>query len=242
MESLSYLFDLGLHLGHQRAFSHPKSKPFVFKVKDGFCLIDLEKTVEKLKEAKEALKKLSQEGKTILFIGTKRQAKEIIEKKAKECGMPYINQRFLGGTLTNFETMLKSLEKLEKLKEREKELEEKGYKKELKKTKTERERMENLFGGITSLKRLPDALFVVDMVKEKNAVSEANRLGIPIFAICDTNADPSLCDYPIPASDDSQKGVEYLVSEVAEAILEGKNPQARKGQGKKVKKKVKKKK
>lgn len=221
LKTLKELFDLGLHFGHIRSYSHPGSKAFVFTIKDGVCIIDLEKTKGGLKGAREYVKKLAKEGKTILFIGTKRQAAEFIKEQAEKIKMPYIHRRFVGGTLTNFETVLKNIQKLKDLEKKEKAAKE-GSKKEYRQIVKEKERLEKLLGGLATLEKLPDALFVVDVFKEKNAVFEANRLKIPIVAIVDTNGDPSKIDYPIPANDDSQKGVEFIISQIAEAYLEGK--------------------
>lgn len=219
--TLKELLDLGLHFGHLKSYSHPKSKPYVFTVSDGICVIDLEKTREKLKEALEFVKKLAKDNKTILFIGTKKQISSFVKEQAEKITMPYINQRFMGGTLTNFETVLKNIDKLKNLEEREKEVESRN-KKEYRQVSRERKKVAELLGGLSGLKQLPDALFIVDVVKEKNAVFEANRLGIKVVAIVDTNGDPSKIDYPIPANDDSQKGVEFIVKEIVSAYEKAK--------------------
>lgn len=221
IKTIKELFDLGLHFGHLKSLSHPKSKPFVFTIKDGVCVIDLEKTQEKLEEALSYVKELAKEGKTILFVGTKRQAQAVLQEQAEKIKMPYVHRRFMGGALTNFETVLKNIKKLKGLEEKEKESQG-GSKKQHRQIVREKERLAGLLGGLVGLEKLPDALFVVDVIKEKNAVSEANRLGIPVVAILDTNGDPSEIDYPIPANDDSQKGVEYIIKTVVEAYIEGK--------------------
>lgn len=219
--TVKQLFDLGLHFGHLKSFSHPKSKPYVFMVKNGVSVIDLEKTKEKLKEAQKFVKDLAKENKTILFIGTKRQASSIIKEQAEKLKMPYIHRRFAGGTLTNFESILKNIKKLKELEEKEKELKGKN-KKEYQRVVKEKEKVAGVLGGLPVLDRLPDALFVVDVVKEKNAIKEANRLNIPIVAIVNTNGDPCQIDYPIPANDNSAKGMEFVISKIAESYLEGK--------------------
>lgn len=218
--TIKQLFDLGLHFGHLKSYSHPGSKPYVFMVKNGISVIDLEKTKEKLKEAQKFVKELAKQNKTILFIGTKRQASSIIKEQAEKLKMPYIHKRFAGGTLTNFESILKNINRLKELEEKEKELEGKN-KKEYRRIIKEKERVSKTLGGLSVLDKLPDALFVVDIVKEKNAVFEANRLNIPIVAIVNTNGDPRRVDYPIPANDNSTKGVEFIVSEIAKAYESG---------------------
>ena len=219
--TLKELLDLGLHFGHLKSYSHPKSKAFIFTVKDGISVIDLEKTKEGLEEALGFIKKLAKEDKTILFIGTKKQVSSFLKEQAEKIGMPYIHRRFMGGTLTNFGIVLKNIEKLKKLEEKEQELRDKS-KKEHRQVERQVEKIRESLGGLTKLEKLPDAMFIVDVIKEKNAVLEANRLGIKTVAIVDTNGDPSKIDYSIPANDDSKKGVEYIVSRVIEAYLEGK--------------------
>lgn len=214
--SLKELFDLGLHFGHLKSYSHPKSKQFIYTISDGVSIIDLEKTKEKLEEAMEFVKNLSKENKTILFIGTKRQAASAIKEQATKIGMPYIDKRFMGGTLTNFETILKSIKKLEGLKEKLKD-NNALTKKEQGQLMREKKRLEDVLEGLSGLTKLPDVVFIVDVTREKNAVFEANRLGIPIIAIIDTNGDPSLIDYPIPANDNTRRGVEFLLGKIAES-------------------------
>lgn len=218
---LKELAELGLHFGHLKSRTHPRAKPFIFAVRNGVSVINLEKTQEKLKEAKDYVKKLAKEEKIILFICAKRQLGDFVREKAKEIKMPYTNKRFIGGTLTNFAEMLKNINRLNELIKREKETENSKRKKEHRKVKGERERLEFLLGGLTLLKNPPDALFIIDAGAEKNAMAEANTLHIPIAAIADTDADPSKIDYPIPANDDSVEGVKYIVSEIIKAYQEG---------------------
>ena len=216
---LKELLDLGLHFGHLRSYSHPKAQSFVYTISNGISVIDLEKTKQGLENAIDYVKNLAKDGKVILFIGTKRQAASIIKEKAEKVGTPYIVKRFMGGTLTNFDTVLGNIKKLKSLDE---ELEiKKKNKKEFSMLSREKTRLNSVLEGLVNLSKLPDALFIVDVVKEKNAVAEANTLGIPVIAIVDTNGDPSKIDYPIPASDDSKKGVEYIVSKVIGAYSGG---------------------
>ena len=215
------LFDLGLHFGHLKSYSHPKSKNFVFTISNGVCIIDLAKTEKKLKEALTFIEKLAKENKIILFVGTKRQISGIITDAASKIKMPYVEKRFMGGTLTNFETVSKSIKKLHQFEEKLKE-KETLIKKEYHQIEKERDRLVSLLGGLSNLEKLPDALFIVDVIKEKNAVAEANRLNIPIVAIIDTNGDPTKVEYPIPGNDDSIKGIEYIVKTIAETYSKAK--------------------
>lgn len=193
-------------------------KPYIFEAREGIHIFDLVKTKEGLEAACAFVKATASQGKKILFVGTKRQAKEIIEKTAKKAGMPYVSERWLGGTLTNFEQIQKSLEKLETLK---KEKEESKYKEYTKKENLliDREivRLEKFFGGLTSLEKLPEALFVVDVKTEAGAVQEASRKEIPVVGIVDTNSDPDLVDYVIPGNDDAQKSIELIVGVIGDA-------------------------
>lgn len=221
--SLKKLAELGLHFGHLKSSTHPASKPYIFAIQNGVCIINLEKTQEKLKEALEWVKKLGKEKKTILFIGTKRQIAAFVKEKAEEINMPYVNKRFIGGTLTNFEEILKTIHKLKELKENETKLKNEKRKIAYRRVKKERERLEKLLGGLSKIEKLPDVLFLADAALQKHAVFEANRLKIPTVGIVDTNGDPSLISYPIPANDDSQEGVKYIISEIVEAYKSGLN-------------------
>ena len=216
--TLKQLLEAGCHFGHQTVRWNPKMKPYIFEAREGIHIFDLVKTKEGLEAACAFVKETSTKEGKILFVGTKRQAREIIQKVAKDIGMPYVSQRWLGGTLTNFEQIQKSLEKLETLK---KEKEEGKYKEYTKKENLlidrEIERLEKFFGGLVGLKELPEAIFVVDVKSEANAVLEAARKGIKIVAIVDTNSDPDLVDYVIPANDDAQKSIELIVGIIGEA-------------------------
>lgn len=221
--SLSEMLKCGVHFGHRKSKKHPKMGRFVFDVKQGICIIDLEKTKEKLEQALAAIKSLVSQNKTILFVGTKRQAKEIVKKYAIECGMPYMVERWIGGLFTNFNNVIRLSQKLTRLKrERDSGALSKYTKKEQLNFTREIEKLEKMVGGIEKMAKLPDAIFVVDMKEEKTAIKEANRRHVPIFAIADTNVNPDLTDYPIPGNDDAIKSINYMVKLVSETIKENK--------------------
>lgn len=217
--TLTELLEAGAHFGHKKERSHPRAKKFTFTIRDGVYVIDLEKTVEQLKLSIDYLQKALQDGKTILFVGTKRQAKEAVKKTAESLGMPYITERWLGGMLTNFETISKNLKQLEKLEELVKSEDFQKF------TKKERRRIEEkiakilvVFSGLRKMNKLPDVLFIVDAAKESVAVAEARKMNIPIIGICDTNANPDLINWPIPANDDSEKALQLILAEVEENL------------------------
>jgi len=213
----------GVHFGHQLSKRHPKMKPFIFMSKNGFHIIDLEQTQVKLGEALEFVKTIASNGGTVLFLGTKKQAQPIIAKAAKLCGMPYITERWLGGTLTNFTAISKVINKYRRLKDQKAKGELAKYtKKEQLEFDKEISKLEKMVGGIQDLNKIPEAIFICDVKREKTAVSEANRKNVPIVALCDTNANPTTIAYPIPANDDAIKSIELLTMLVAEAITEGK--------------------
>lgn len=215
------LFEAGVHFGHKKERSHPKAKEFIFTLKDGVYVIDLDKTTACLAEALSYLKKQISEGKTVLFVGTKRQAKEIIKSTAEALAMPYVIKRWLGGTLTNFETIQKSIREMEKLEERTKSPEfEALTKKEKKIIQDKITKFQGVFEGLRQMRHLPDALFILDAAYEKLAVAEANKINIPVAAICDTDANPENIDYPIPANDDAAKSVNLIMNQVL-AMLKG---------------------
>jgi len=223
MPTLTQLLEAGAHFGHKKERSHPRAKDFIYTIRDSVYVIDLEKTVLKLKQAIEYLKSQIDAGKTILFIGTKRQAKELVRKTAVNLGMPYIVERWLGGTLTNFETIGKSLKQLTELEELIKsEAFAKYTKKERMRIEKKANRLNLLFEGIKDLKFVPDVLFVVDTVNENVAVQEAVKINIPIVGICDTNADPALINYPIPANDDSEKTIKLILEAIEKGIKSAK--------------------
>jgi len=217
------LLESGVHFGHQKRRWNPKMKKFIFGVRKNIYIIDLQKTLRYFKYTYNIVRDFAAEGKTILFVGTKKQATNVIKEEAIRCGMPYVNHRWLGGMMTNFNTVKKSIRKLEIIEK----MEETGQinlltKKErliLSRTKA---KLEKYIGGIRNLKTTPDVLFVIDAVKEKIAVNEARRLGIPVIAPLDTNCDPDLIDYPIPGNDDAIRSIHLFAKTIADAIIEGK--------------------
>jgi len=220
--SMKQLLEAGVHFGHQTRRWNPKMAPYIFTDRNGIYIIDLQKTVKKFEEAYNFVRDLSVEGKDILFVGTKKQAQESIESEAKRCGMYYVNQRWLGGMLTNFKTIRQRINRLNELDE----METNGAfdvlpKKEVIKLRLEKEKLEKNLGGIREMKNLPGALFVVDPRKERIAIAEARNLGIPVVAIVDTNCDPDEVDYVIPGNDDAIRAVKLFASKIADAVLEG---------------------
>jgi small subunit ribosomal protein S2 len=220
---LEDLLRSGVHFGHLTRRWNPKMRPYIFMERNNIHIIDLQKTLQHLKIAYDASKEIVVSGEEILFVGTKTQAKEIIMGEATRCEMPYIVERWLGGTLTNFSTIKKSIRKLEGL---EKKVHdgtiEKLTKKERLQIEREIEKMKKVFAGIQEMKRLPGAVFIVDIRKEEIAVKEAKKIGIPIFAIVDTNCDPDLIDYPIPGNDDSAKSIGLIAKIMSDAVAESK--------------------
>ncbi|HHY35557.1 MAG TPA: 30S ribosomal protein S2 [Firmicutes bacterium] len=221
--SMKQLLEAGVHFGHQTRRWNPKMKPYIFIERNGIYIIDLQKTVEAIEEAYDFVRNVALNGGRIVFVGTKKQAQEAVEEEAKRCGEFYVNQRWLGGTLTNFVTIRKRIERLQELEE----WEETGYierlpKKEITKLRREREKLEKYFGGIKGMTELPSALFIVDPRKERIAALEGRRLGIPVIAIVDTNCDPDDVDIVIPGNDDAIRSVKLITSKMADAVLEGK--------------------
>ena len=217
------MLENGVHFGHQTRKWNPKMKPFIYTAKNGVYIIDLEKTQEQLAVAYNALKKITEDGGKVLFVGTKKQAQATILEEALRSGSFYVNQRWLGGTLTNFRTIQRSIKKLLDIEEMETSGTINVYpKKEQSALLKKKERLDNFLGGIKEMKKLPDALFVVDPLEEHNAVAEATKLGIPVFALIDTNADPSTVNFPIPSNDDAVRSIKLMVSLIADAIVEGK--------------------
>ena len=221
--SMKHLLEAGVHFGHQTRRWNPKMAPYIFTERNGIYIIDLQKTVRKMDEAYMFVRNLAMEGKTILFVGTKKQAQESIEQEAKRCNMFYVNHRWLGGMLTNFRTIRTRVDRLNEIDK----MEQSGQfdqlpKKEVIKLQHEREKLQVNLGGIREMKGLPGALFVVDPRKEHIAVAEARTLGIPIVGIVDTNCDPDEIDYIIPGNDDAIRAVKLLAGKMADAVLEGK--------------------
>jgi len=217
------LLECGVHFGHQKRRWNPKMKKYIFGVRKNIYIIDLQKTLRHIKYAYNVVKTAAEEGKTILFVGTKKQAVDAIKEHATRCGMPYVNHRWLGGMLTNFKTIQKSIRKLEIIEK----MEESGQinlltKKERLILARRKAKLEKFIGGIRYMKTIPDMLFIIDAVKEKIAVGEANKLGLPIVAPVDTNCDPDLIDVPIPGNDDAIRSVNLFCKTIADAIIEGK--------------------
>ncbi len=221
--SMKQLLEAGVHFGHQTRRWNPKMAPYIFTERNGIYIIDLQKTVRKIDEAYMFVRNIAMEGKTILFVGTKKQAQESIEQEAKRCNMFFVNNRWLGGMLTNFNTIKTRIARLNLIDN----MEQRGDfevlpKKEVIKLVAEREKLQANLGGIREMKKLPGALFVVDPRKEHIAVSEARILGIPIVGIVDTNCDPDEIDYLIPGNDDAIRAVKLIAGKMADAVLEGK--------------------
>ncbi len=220
--SMKQLLEAGVHFGHQTRRWNPKMAEYIFTERNGIYIIDLQKTVKKIEETYNFVKELAANNKVILFVGTKKQAQESIEQEAQRCSMFYVNQRWLGGMLTNFKTIQARINRLHDLTR----MEEEGLfdvlpKKEVITLKHEQEKLEKFLGGIKEMKELPDALFIVDPRKERIAVREAQILGIPVIAIVDTNCDPDEVDYVIPANDDAIRAVKLITSKIADAVIEG---------------------
>ena len=221
--SMKQLLEAGVHFGHQTRRWNPKMAQYIFTERNGIYIIDLQKTVRKIDEAYMFVRDIALEGKSLLFVGTKKQAQESIEAEAKRCGMFYVNNRWLGGMLTNFKTIRTRIDRLNQIDK----MEQNGQfdvlpKKEVIKLIHEREKLETNLGGIREMKKLPGALFVVDPRKEHIAVTEARILGIPIVGIVDTNCDPDEIDYVIPGNDDAIRAVKLIAGKMADAVIEGK--------------------
>jgi small subunit ribosomal protein S2 len=215
------LLEAGVHFGHQTRRWNPKMKPYIFGKRNGIYIIDLQKTLKLFQEVAEFVEGLAREGKRILFVGTKRQAQEAIAEEAQRCGEFSVTNRWLGGTLTNFVTIRASIERMKEAEARLGDENSPLTKKERLRLEREREKMSKNLEGIRDMEELPDALFVVDPKKEYIAVSEANKLGIPVIAIVDTNCDPELVDYLIPGNDDAIRAIRLFASRIADAYLEG---------------------
>jgi small subunit ribosomal protein S2 len=217
------LLEAGVHFGHQTKRWNPKMKKYIFGKRNGIYIIDLQKTLKLFKEASGFIANLSSQGKRILFVGTKRQAQDAILEEANRCGMFYVNNRWLGGTLTNFSTVRKSIERLKEIESVLNDAEKEMSKKERAALDREREKLQKNLIGIREMDGLPDALFVIDPKKEYIAVKEAKKLGIPVVAIVDTNCDPEDIDYVIPGNDDAIRAIRLFTQKIADAVLEGYN-------------------
>ncbi len=222
--SMKELLEAGVHFGHSRSRWNPKMAPYLYGVKNGIHIIDLNKTLVLLEEVYSFVSDSVAQGAEIIFVGTKRQAKEIIREEAQRCGAYYVNERWVGGLLTNFQTVSKSLQKLQELEEMESRGEfEARPKKEVRRLRRQMDKLRKLYGGIKGMTKLPDLLWVVDTVREAIAVQEARKLGIPVIAIADSNCDPDLIDYIVPGNDDAIKSIKLLTSKIADAVIEGRN-------------------
>ena len=220
--SMKQLLEAGVHFGHQTRRWNPKMKPYIFTERNGIYIIDLQQTVRRVEEAYNFVRDTVRDGGTLLFVGTKKQAQDTVFEEATRCGMSYVNQRWLGGTLTNFRTIRSRIEYLKQLEA----MEEDGSlfslpKKEVIALRKEKEKLQRFLGGIKNMDTLPSAVFVIDPRKERIAVAEARKLGIPIIAIVDTNCDPDEIDLVIPGNDDAIRAVKLLTSKMADAVLEG---------------------
>jgi small subunit ribosomal protein S2 len=221
--SMKALLEAGVHFGHQTRRWNPKMKPYIFQERNGIYIIDLSQTVARLRQVYDVLRQMARENKVVLFVGTKKQAQDVVKEEAERAGTFYVNQRWLGGTLTNFATIQKRIARLRELET----MKQQGTfellpKKEVSKLQDELSRLERFLGGIKDMHRLPDAVFIVDPKKERIAVLEARKLKIPIIAVVDTNCDPDEIDYLIPGNDDAIRAVKLMVSKIADAIIEGK--------------------
>lgn len=220
--SMKQLLEAGVHFGHQTRRWNPKMAPYIFTERNGIYIIDLQKTVKKVEEAYNFVRSVAEEGQTVLFVGTKKQAQEAVKEEATRCDMFFVNERWLGGMLTNFQTIQKRINRLRQLEE----MEADGTfdvlpKKEVLNLRHEMERLQKFLGGIKNMNKLPGALFVIDPRKERIAIAEGRKLGIPIVAIVDTNCDPDEVDYIIPGNDDAIRAVKLLTSKMADAVMEG---------------------
>lgn len=219
--SMKQLLEAGVHFGHQTRRWNPKMKKYIFTERNGIYIIDLQKTAKKIDEAYAKIRQVGEEGGKVLFVGTKKQAQDSVKSEAERCGMYYVNQRWLGGMLTNFSTIKSRVARLKQLEEMEKDgTFEVLPKKEVIELRKEMDKLEKNLGGIKEMKQLPDLMFVVDPRKEKIAIQEAHILGIPVVAIVDTNCDPEEVDYVIPGNDDAIRAVKLIVAKMADAIIE----------------------
>jgi len=221
--AMKQLLEAGVHFGHQTSRWNPKMKPYIFGARNGIHIIDLQQTVAMFKDMENAVRKMAASGGHILFVGTKKQAQEAIREEAERCGMFHVHNRWLGGTLTNFSTIRQSIERLRKLEEMENDpkIAEALTKKEMLGLKREKEKLEQSLGGIKGMRKLPDAIFVVDPKQEEIAVKEARKLGIPVVAVLDTNCDPDMVDIKVPGNDDAIRAIKLFCAAIADAVIEG---------------------
>jgi small subunit ribosomal protein S2 len=222
--SMKQLLEAGVHFGHQTSRWNPKMKPYIFGARNGIHIIDLQQTVTMFKDVESVVRDLAASGGHVLFVGTKKQAQDAIREEATRCGMFHVHNRWLGGTLTNFSTIRASIDRLRKLEEMENDpkIVDALTKKEMLGLKREKEKLEQSLGGIKAMRKLPDAVFVIDPKQEEIAVKEARKLGIPVVAVIDTNCDPDMIDYKVPGNDDAIRAIRLFCSAIAEAVIEGK--------------------
>jgi small subunit ribosomal protein S2 len=222
--SMKQLLEAGVHFGHQTSRWNPKMKPYIFGARNGIHIIDLQQTVTMFKDLEAVVRDLAASGGHILFVGTKKQAQDAIKEEAARCGMFHVHNRWLGGTLTNFSTIRQSIDRLRKIEEMENDpkIVEALTKKEMLGLKREKDKLELSLGGIKTMRKLPDAIFVIDPKQEEIAVKEARKLGIPVIAVIDSNCDPDMVDYKVPGNDDAIRAIRLFCSAIAEAVIEGK--------------------
>lgn len=221
--SMKQLLECGVHFGHQTRRWNPKMKPYIFTERNGVYIIDLQKTVKGLDKAYEFIRQTAADGGRVLFVGTKRQAQDTIKEEALRCGQFYINQRWLGGLMTNFPTIRKRVQRMLEIRKYDEEEDgwDKFTKKEAAAIRKEQIKLEKYLGGIAKMTAIPDAIFLIDPRREENAIAEAKRLGIPVVSIVDTNCDPEMVDYPIPGNDDAIRAIKLVTSLMANAVIEG---------------------
>ena len=220
--TMKQLLQAGVHFGHQTTHWNPKMKKYIYGARNGIHIVDLQKTLKKFREAEEFVRKITATGKKILFVATKRQAQELVKQEAERCGMYFVNQRWLGGTMTNFSTIRKSIDRLLQLEKMEEEGEfERLHKKEALNKRKEIEKLNKFLGGIKSMRELPHAIFIIDTQKERIALAEAKNLGIKTLALVDTNCDPDGIDFPFPGNDDAIKSIKLFTSRIADVAIEG---------------------
>jgi small subunit ribosomal protein S2 len=222
--SMKQLLEAGVHFGHQTSRWNPKMKPYIFGARNGIHIIDLQQTVTMFKDVETVVRNIAAAGGNVLFVGTKKQAQDSVREEAERCAMFHVHNRWLGGTLTNFSTIRQSIERLRKLEEMESDpkIVEALTKKEMLGLKREKDKLEQSLGGIKAMRKLPDAIFVVDPKQEEIAVREARKLGIPVIAVIDTNCDPDMVDYKIPGNDDAIRAIRLFCAAMADAVIEGK--------------------
>lgn len=222
--SMKQLLEAGVHFGHQTSRWNPKMKPYIFGARNGIHIIDLQQTVTMFRDLEAIVRDLAASGGHLLFVGTKKQAQDAIREEAERCGMYHVHNRWLGGTLTNFTTIRQSIERLRKIEEMENDpkIVDALTKKEMLGLKREKEKLEQALGGIKTMRKLPDAIFVIDPKQEEIAVKEARKLGIPVIAVIDTNCDPDMVDYKVPGNDDAIRAIRLFCAAIADAVIQGK--------------------